>query len=191
MVAARRHDVAFIVMLAGTGVIGEQVLYAQAAAVRRANGMPEEAIENNRRTMETVFAIARTGASEGDLLREARRKLGENPDVERIARIMSDPWHRSFAVYDPAPVLAKVTCPVLVLNGDLDLQVLADQNVPAIEAALRKGGNQRVTVKRFPKLNHLFQTAMTGAPEEYHQIDETIAPVVLETIANWLREAAK
>jgi hypothetical protein len=56
---------------------------------------------------------------------------------------------------------------------------------------LLKGCNQRVTVKRFPKLNYLFQTAITGLPDEYPQVDETIAPVVLETLANWLREVAR
>jgi fermentation-respiration switch protein FrsA (DUF1100 family) len=123
--------------------------------------------------------------------KSVRAKLGANPDAARDAKILSDPWRRAFAAYDPAPMLSKVRCPVLVMNGNLDLQVLADQNVPAIEAALQKGGDRRVTVKRFPKLNHLFQTATTGLPDEYHQIDETIAPVVLETMANWLRSVAK
>jgi len=81
--------------------------------------------------------------------------------------------------------------PRLVLNGDLDLQVVADINVPAVEAALRKGGNRHVTVKRFPRLNHLFQTASTGLPDEYSHIEETIAPIVPETIANWLRETTR
>ena len=191
MVASRRRDVAFVVMLAGTGVSGEQVGYAQAAAIHRAGGMPEDEIERYRKMMETLIALARTRASEGEMLRRAREKFGAIPDAERIARLLNDPWHRAFVDYDPAPMLAKVKCPVLVLNGDLDLQVLADQNVPAIGAALLKGGNQRVTVKRFPTLNHLFQTATTGLPDEYPRIDETIAPVVLETIAIWLGEVAK
>jgi pimeloyl-ACP methyl ester carboxylesterase len=191
MVAARRRDVAFVVMLAGMGVSGEELIYAQAAATRHARGIPKEEIERNRRALEILFPLARRGASEAEMLRSVRAKLGANPDAERDAKILADPWHRAFAAYDPTPMLAKVRCPVLVMNGDLDLQVLADQNVPAITAALRKGGNQRITVRRFPNLNHLFQTATTGLPDEYPQIDETIAPLVLETVANWLHEVAQ
>jgi pimeloyl-ACP methyl ester carboxylesterase len=175
-------------MLAGTGVSGEQAGYAQGAAIQRARGMTNDAIESYRRMMRALIVLARKGATEGELLRQAREQFRTIPDAERIARLLTDPWHRAFVDYDPAPMLERVKCPVLVLNGDLDLQVVADVNVPAIEAAFRKGGNQRVTVRRFPMLNHLFQTAATGLPAEYQQIDETIAPVVLDTIANWLHE---
>lgn len=191
MVASRRRDVTFVVMLAGTGLTGEQVGYSQAAAIRRASGMPEDEIERHRGMIKALIVLARSGASEGEMLRQARGKFGSIPDAERIARLLSDPWHRASVNYNPAPILENVRCPVLVLNGDLDLQVVADLNVPAIEAALHKGGNGRVTVKRFPSLNHMFQTANTGLPGEYTQIDETIAPVVLSTIASWLREIAR
>ncbi len=77
-------------------------------------------------------------------------------------------------------------CPVLAVNGELDLQVLPDQNLPPIEAALNKGGNKDFQLVRLPGLNHLLQTAKTGAPAEYGQIEETMAPAALETIANWL-----
>jgi pimeloyl-ACP methyl ester carboxylesterase len=191
MVASRRRDVAFVVMLAGPGLSGEKVGYAQAAAIQRARGMPEREIEANRKMQQAMIALARTGASDAEMRRQGREKFAAIPDTGRIILLLKDPWHRWFIDYDPAPMLAKVKCPALVLNGDLDLQVLADLNVPAVEAALRKGGNQHVTVRRFPKLNHLFQTATTGLPDEYAHIDETIAPVVLETVANWLREPAR
>jgi uncharacterized protein len=191
MVASRRRDVAFVVMLAGTGVNGEQVGYTQAAAIQRARGMTDEEIQRHQKMVKTLIALARSGATPGELLRQAREKYHAIPDAERIAMILADPWHRASIDYDPAPIMAKVKCPVLVLNGDLDLQVVADVNVPAIQSAFRKGGNQQVTVRRFPKLNHLFQTAATGLPDEYQEIDETMAPVVLESIASWLGEVAK
>ena len=186
MVASRRRDVAFVVMLAGTGVSGEEVAYSQTAAIQRARGMPESDIQAYRRMEQTMIALVRTGASDAEMRRQAQERFPTIPDTDWIIYLLKDPWHRWFLDYDPTPMLAKVKCPALVLNGDLDLQVVAELNVLAVEAALRKGGNQHITVRRFPKLNHLFQTATTGLPDEYSQIDETIAPEVLETIANWL-----
>lgn len=191
MVASRRRDVAFLVMLAGIGVNGEQAGYAQAAAIRRASGMTGDEIQRELSMQKALIRLARSGAAPGELLRQAREKYRAIPEAERIALLLADPWHRAHIDYDPAPFLSRVKCPVLVLNGDLDLQVVADVNVPAIQAAFRRGGNQQVTVRRFPGLNHLFQSAKTGLPEEYQEIEETMAPVVLDSIASWLGEVAK
>ena len=91
---------------------------------------------------------------------------------------------RFFLAYDPRPALADVHVPVLALNGELDLQVDADQNLEAIREALKH--NPDVTVRRLPGLNHLFQTAVTGAFAEYAQIEETLAPAVLELVRDWI-----
>jgi len=96
------------------------------------------------------------------------------------------PWFRYFAMYDPAPTLAKVSRPVLAVDGELDLQVPVDLNLPAIERALKAGGNRDVTIAKLPKLNHLFQTSQTGSPTEYGAIPETIAPIALDTISDWI-----
>jgi uncharacterized protein len=96
------------------------------------------------------------------------------------------PWLRYFVSHDTRPVLRRVHIPVLVLAGDLDLQVDPNQNVPEIESALAEGGNKQVTVRRFPGLNHLFQTAKIGSVMEYGQLQETISPAVLQTIQEWI-----
>ena len=101
-------------------------------------------------------------------------------------QILYTPWFRFFLTYDPRPTLAKVRCPVLALNGEKDLQVPPKENLAAIAAALKAGGNARATVKELPGLNHLFQTARTGRSDEYAKIDETMSPVALETMAAWI-----
>src|SRR5262249_34781602 len=88
--------------------------------------------------------------------------------------------------YDPRPALRKVTCPVLALNGAKDAQVDSKLNLQAIEAALKEAGNKDVTIRELPDLNHLFQTCKTGAGSEYGAIEETLAPVLLETVAEWI-----
>jgi hypothetical protein len=93
-------------------------------------------------------------------------------------------WFREFFDYDPAPTLRRVHCPVLALDGGKDLQVSAARNLPAIRAAL--ANNPDANVEELPGLNHLFQTANTGAIAEYAQIEQTIAPLALDTITNWV-----
>ena len=100
-----------------------------------------------------------------------------------IAQVNTD-WFREFFDYDPAPTLRQVHCPVLALDGAKDLQVPAAQNLPAIRAAL--ANNPDAEVEELPGLNHLFQTANTGGIAEYAQIEQTIAPLVMDTITDWI-----
>jgi fermentation-respiration switch protein FrsA (DUF1100 family) len=95
---------------------------------------------------------------------------------------------RTFMSHDPRPALRAVDCPVLVLSGDLDLQVLHDQNVPEVERALREGGNSDVTVVLLPGINHMLQPAQTGSVTEYATIETTVDPAVLDAITNWVRD---
>jgi fermentation-respiration switch protein FrsA (DUF1100 family) len=98
---------------------------------------------------------------------------------------------RFFLTYDPKPTLMKVKCPVLAINGEKDLQVPPEENLRAIDYALKAGGNKDYTVKEMPGLNHLFQTAQTGSPTEYPKIEETMSPAALEFIGNWISEHTK
>lgn len=104
---------------------------------------------------------------------------------------MASPWYRFFIAYDPATTLSKVSCPVLALNGEKDCQVTADDNLPLIESTLKSSGNTKVTAKKLPGLNHLFQTCKSGLPNEYEEIEETISPSVLTAISDWLAEQTK
>ncbi|MEX1368769.1 MAG: alpha/beta fold hydrolase [Nannocystaceae bacterium] len=181
-VAAEDPKIAFVVMMAGTGVPGAEVVREQSAAILRAKDTPAASVEimRNRqaRAMQVVAGDADTQTARAEL---AEILGGSGPQVDA----MLTTWFRDFARYDPAPTLRKLRCPVLVLNGELDLQVLPDQNLPAIEQALRKN-RKRVTVRRLPGLNHLFQPAKTGLPEEYVTIAQTIDPQVLTIVGDWI-----
>jgi uncharacterized protein len=189
MIAARNEDVSFIVMMAGTGVPGDQVIVAQGEAIEIASGKkPEEAAKNAERER-GIIHLVETERDEAVLEKEMREKMkGDVPEAQIGMEItqMTSPWFRYFLTYDPATALRKVTCPVLVLNGSLDKQVLPDQNLPAIRKALEEAGNQHFEIDELPGLNHLFQTAKTGSPTEYAQIEETMSPVALEKMAGWI-----
>lgn len=181
LAATRTKNVAFLVLLSGPGVTGEQVMYEQAALIGRAAGVANEAITANRLLQERVFDIVRNESDEA-VRRERIRTLTN----DAVAQQYSSPAFRFLATFDPATSLRQITVPTLVLGGERDLQVSPTQNLAPIEAALRAAGNKEFTIRLFPKLNHLLQTAETGSPAEYAVIEETMAPAVLEAIADWV-----
>ena len=100
---------------------------------------------------------------------------------------MTSPWMKYFIQYNPVPTLEKLRCPVLAINGSKDLQVPAKENLEAIESSLSRGGNENVTTKELPGLNHLFQESKTGLPSEYATIEQTFSPIAMEEILNWIK----
>ena len=125
----------------------------------------------------------------GELDESDRQLLGWSRKIleQTIAQLLT-PWYRFFLAYDPAPVLRQVRCPVLAINGSLDVQVTATQNLAGIESALRDGGNEDFTITLLPDLNHFFQTTTTGALSECIEIPETFAPVALDAVSDWVRQ---
>mgnify|MGYP000398013279 CR=1 FL=1 len=109
-----------------------------------------------------------------DLSPEMKKELSENVIAQQI-QMLQMPWMTAFMGYDPAPYLKGVNCPILAVNGEKDFQVLSSLNLGAIEKAL--SGKKDVTIYEFKKLNQFFQTAETGAFDEYATIQETFAPV--------------
>jgi len=111
--------------------------------------------------------------------------LGATPEQRPLViEALSAPWMRALLKHDPAGALSKVRVPVLALNGSLDLQVPARENLGAIANALRE--NLDTTTTELPGLNHLFQPATTGALSEYAQIETTFDPDTIELIATWI-----
>jgi len=189
MIAARNKDVAFIVMMAGTGVPGDQVIVAQLEAIDIANGKKPEEAAKSAATQREVVKLIETEKDEAVLDKELREKMAGEATEAQIGmeiRQFTSVWFRYFLTYDPATALRKVTCPVLAINGSLDKQVLPEQNLPVIRKALQEAGNKHFEIDELAGLNHLFQTAKTGSPAEYAQIEETMSPVALEKISSWI-----
>ena len=189
MVAARNPDVAFVVMLAGSGVPGDEILEAQTELITEASGKShEEAMKAGAKERE-VLNLMKQHPDDPVLEKQLRDEMkGEasEEEIQAVIKQFKSPWLRYFIAYDPATALQKVTCPVLALNGSKDLQVPPRQNLPAIHKALEAAGNKNFEVDELPGLNHLFQTAKTGAPTEYADIQETMSPVALEKISSWI-----
>ena len=113
-----------------------------------------------------------------------------NTEQYRVnAALMNHPWLSYFVDYDPCPDISATKCPVMALNGTLDVQVVADLNLEGIRRCLPN--NKRNVVKEYPGLNHLFQTCTTGLPDEYDNIAETMSPIVLKDMAEWIETITK
>jgi len=207
IVAARRKDIRFIVLMAGTAIPGSELLMLQQELIGRASGMKEEdlikAADINRGAYDMIINSKDDSKLTRQLSDYLSVKTKDIPGMEipegksasdmiqaQITQI-SSPWMLYFIRYNPALVLEKVNCPVLAVNGSKDLQVPAKINLPAIEKALKKGGNKQVTALEFPGLNHLFQECTTGLPKEYGEIDQTISPVALKEMSNWIKNTIK
>jgi pimeloyl-ACP methyl ester carboxylesterase len=206
MAATRSDEVRFVVMLAGPGVTGIEILVEQGALIARAGGTPESLIELNASVQ---FGLAEALREEPDsalaaeamrqVMRDARGRIPAEyaeaaeaqlteEAIEASVQRMNTPWFRAFLDYDPRPALEGVRVPVLALFGEKDLQVPPEQSASEVEAAFRRGGNPDATVRVLPGLNHLFQRAETGSPTEYENIEETMNPDLLEAVSGWIRE---
>lgn len=203
MVAVKLKTLSFIVLLAGTGVRGDQLLLMQQAAIGKVAGKSEADIQKNREVNRKAFDLVLKSSSpealQPELTKFLTEELKSNPVAEKpqgmtdetfvalqVKQIVS-PWMFYFIRHDPAPVLEKVKCAVLAVNGEKDVQVPYKENLGAIEKALKKGGNKQVTFRSFPGLNHLFQECRTGSPAEYAAIEQTFSPVALEEITKWIK----
>ena len=189
MLAAGDPGVRFIVLMAGPGVPGDQIIVEQGRLIEEAAGATKEKAAQDADKQRELFALVEKEKDDAVLGKELREKLaGRVPDAQIDVAIqqLTSPWMRYTLTYDPATALRKVACPVLALNGEKDLQVSAAQNLPAIKKALEEGGNKQIEIDEMPGLNHLFQTAKTGSPTEYAQIEETISPVALVKVASWI-----
>lgn len=206
LAATRSGDIALVVLLAGPGLPGEEILYQQGALIAKATGATDQAIAENRAVQERMFAVVKTekdtAAAEKKLRAVLAKKPGPNKPGAKAAKasgtsdsvadaqiqMVNTPWFRYFLTYDPRPALTQIRCPVFALFGEKDLQVPAKENAAAIETALKTASHPDHTVQILPNLNHLFQTSKTGSPLEYARIEETIAPEALQAVGDWITQ---
>jgi pimeloyl-ACP methyl ester carboxylesterase len=210
LAASESSDVAFMVLMAAPALTDDfEGLIKQWTDGYRSKGASQKAIAFKASVLRNIFYTIR---HEDDLevarskiqnfLQKAKPELAKFSASERQKielesvdtynfHWMLSPGFSSVLRYNAKETLMKMKCPVLALNGAKDRQV-PKENLKGVEAALKAGGNLQYTIKEFTGLNHLFQTAKTGSPSEYARIEETISPIVLNMISDWiLKQASK
>jgi hypothetical protein len=202
LAAARSPHVSRVAMLATPLVPVRELRAAQTLSIGRSMSASDAVIEAIREFNRRAFDAAEAGLSgqalNSELTQAGRSLLASIPEAERphyaplaqqlvaTAAGYSTPWFRSLLALDPGATLNSVRCPVLVVLGAKDVQVDAEPSRRAAEASLYDEARAASRVVVMPAMNHMLQSARTGALSEYVLIDETISPVVLDTLAEWL-----
>jgi pimeloyl-ACP methyl ester carboxylesterase len=203
MAAIRSKDIAFIVLMAGAGFAGDAEILIQNDMLLKAQGFDDDSLRLARELYTAIFEVLKgkdsTAAAEKKIRDIVAAKIAamtatQKKNLEPLLKVIDTQlpqiylleWFRFFLRYDARLTLRKVTIPVLAINGEKDLQVSPKTNLDAIAAALKEAGNKDFSVVLLPGLNHMFQTSKTGLPMEYGDLEETISPVALKTMSDWI-----
>lgn len=207
MVAARRKEISYLVLWGAPVVGGSKINTEQNAYSLKNAGIDSVSVAAFKQLHARELSLFSTRTKEelddavnlqfaawkqqqsADVLKSLyvteTNIVGQN--INKLYHSLYDlAWMRFFLTYDPVTDLAKVKCPVLAINGTKDTQVNADENLSLIASVLAKGGNKNVKVLPLVSLNHLLQTAKTGDVSEYETIEETISPMALTIISDWI-----
>jgi hypothetical protein len=156
MAAARSQKVAFLVMLAGPGVRGDQLLHEQGLQLLRGRNAPQSALDRQAQLQGAMFRIVEDEKNPAAAETELRQLLGTTPRALAQIRAVNSAQMRFTLTYDPVSTLKKLKCPVLAMNGTNDRQVWYRQNLPVIGAALAESDTKDYETLALPGLNHLF-----------------------------------
>ncbi|MDE6692294.1 MAG: lysophospholipase [Muribaculaceae bacterium] len=192
---ASAADVDFAVSLAGPPMRGDSLLLYQNMELLRTT-VGDSVSDAYCTALADVFSYV--AASDGLISKqtakaEVDRILSEKglalPSslVDNLATVMvstsQNPWLRYFTTYDPTDDIKNIDVPVMAVVGCLDRQVPSAPTVAALQNSLSSEGS---IIKEYPGLNHMFQHAVTGMPDEYGKIEETISEEVLDDIVKFI-----
>lgn len=203
MIASRNKAVRFIVLEAGPGVPSDQLMLQQNEDIGRLGGLDDQSLQRAYQTNKKIYDCVKQSENlsweayltkleevvKADIQSYTKEQLqGMNADdlIQSTMAGLKSPWLRYFISIDPDIYLSRISCPVLALNGTLDMQVASTPNLAGIKASLQKAKNKHFEIVPLPELNHMFQKAKTGGPMEYGTIEETINPAALQKIATWI-----
>lgn len=202
MLAAEGHTLpTFILALAPPVIPIADLMERQTEDAIRATGAPEELVHTQKafnRSLYQAIASASDAGAAAKSLEQVLRRQGEQSGLsgntlqehvtEQLAnyRQLLDPWFFEFIRMDPQVLIEKVKIPIWAGFADKDVQVNAAENHTALEKILQDHPSHAVI--SYPDLNHLFQTAETGAVSEYAEITETFNELVLQDMADWILE---
>ena len=210
MVAAKRKDIKFIVLLAGPGVPCADLMAEQNVAIFKSNGLRADIAEAYgpmfKKLVLSIVSAKDSAAAFSNGMKVVNEwkapdsvkkifKVVDEAEKEAYVKAMTDeiynPWYAYVISYDPPPALKKLSCAVLALNGSRDVQVLPASNLQGIENTLKKSKTKNYEIKEIPQLNHLFQTCNICTLNEYSTLEESFSPAALDIITDWLLKQAK
>ena len=183
MMLAAEGKADFIVSLAGMAISGKETLIMQNRQAMSAIGLPKETVDSYCNSISKALDEITSGKKANEInIDDVPQAL--KPITIKALQQADTPYIRHFLTVDVGKLLPKIKCPVLALNGTKDTQVDCDANTTRIEKGL---ANCKHSIKKIDGVNHMFQHCNTGIVTEYQQIEETIAPEVLQVVAKWIK----
>ena len=183
MMLAAEGKADFIVSLAGMAISGKETLIMQNRQAMSAIGLPKETVDSYCNSISKALDEIASGKKASEInINDVPVAL--KPITIKALQQADTPYIRHFLTVDAGKLLPEIKCPVLALNGTKDTQVDCDANTTRIEKGL---ANCKHSIKKIDGVNHLFQHCNTGIVTEYQQIEETIAPEVLQEVAKWIK----
>lgn len=210
IVAVKNEDLKFVVLMAGVGVSGMELVLEQHQHIFDKTTLNKEEKKNLNSILRNIYTSVLTWEEyvgtdeERNSLKQELETLWQNLPkemrgeeqntsikeeyIEKTVANITSPWFRHFLKTNTSGYLEKLTIPILAINGENDTQVNYQINLKEIEHALKKANNKHYTIKSYPHLNHLFQKSTTGEIDEYRKIEHTISLEVLSDIAIWIKQ---
>lgn len=187
IVAITNKDVKFLVLMAGPGQPVNELLVQQIYLGGKLAGMSDEELQKSNQINRIKFDFIKNykGTSFDADFDNFIKTTGEAV-AEDEKKQMKNAWFRYFIAFNPDEYVSKVKIPVLAINGSLDFQVPAKENLEAIKKSLTKAKNKNFETYEFQGMNHLFQECKTGSFAEYAEIEQTISPKVLDKMSSWI-----
>lgn len=183
MMLAAEGKADFIVSLAGMAISGKETLIMQNRQAMSAIGLPKETVDSYCNSISKALDEITSGKKANEInIDDVPQAL--KPITIKALQQADTPYIRHFLTVDVGKLLPEIKCPVLALNGTKDTQVDCDANTTRIEKGL---ANCKHSIKKIDGVNHLFQHCNTGIVTEYQQIEETIAPEVLQVVEKWIK----
>jgi pimeloyl-ACP methyl ester carboxylesterase len=196
MAAAENKDIAFIIMLAGMTLPGDSLLCLQVAAMLRASGLEEENIQSDYAMRSGIYNIVKNEPDNNKASEQISLYINNLPGLsdeqkkmmtEAFTKTILHPSMRSFISYDPAPYLAKISCPATAFWGEKDLQVPAKENIDVLMDIIYKNKKSNFSIIKIKGVNHLFQNADTGQVSEYSNEENAVMnDETLDKLQDWL-----
>jgi pimeloyl-ACP methyl ester carboxylesterase len=188
-----KQNVDFIVSLAGAAARGVDLLVGQNKAILPLQGIPQEMANDYASVLKVIFEDRIKGTPVTDSAQYVAG-LCQSMQINLPAVLMANleqcissggQWMDYFLAYDPSVAIRQITCPVMAVNGTLDVQVLSQDNLPVLQQHLP--ASEKHLIKEYEALNHFLQHCTPATTLNYGQIEETISPEVLSDMVTWIQ----
>ena len=175
LVGAQERKVGAIALVASPALSGTELVLEQQRSLFEqggpANTPPQEAaVEQQKKIIDAVI----TGKGWEALTLDIRRRV-------------DTPLYRSFLLFDPAKVLARVRQPLLIVQPALDREIPPQHGEQLAQLARTRQRAKTTDYVQLDGLNHLLARATTGAVAEYGTLAQrSVSPAAALELTAWL-----